>query len=197
MAGLSHKNVVRLLGFVEGLENGIAWIVMAWEPNGNVKEFLGMERLEVPERISLILDTFEGLKYLHTRQPPICHGDLKSLNILVSSSYRAVITDFGSARVVAQGPDGAIDGESDGAMDGENDGEATENPLPEQCPEIKVVPNGNELTLTGPSWSVRWAAPEVVDGKPQNLPSDIWSAAWVCWEVRCLENLGARVAVLI
>lgn len=43
---------------------------------------------------------------------------------------------------------------------------------------------GDELTLTGPAWSLRWAAPEVVkEEDPPGLPSDIWSAGWVCWEV--------------
>ncbi|KIO16728.1 hypothetical protein M407DRAFT_85681, partial [Tulasnella calospora MUT 4182] len=87
-----------------------------------------------------------GLAYLHRRKPPICHGDLKSLNILVSSSYRAIITDFGSARVLDK--------------------------LAERF-----------LTLTGPSWSLRWAAPEVVKGATPSLPCDIWSAGWVCWEI--------------
>ncbi|KIO15834.1 hypothetical protein M407DRAFT_86718, partial [Tulasnella calospora MUT 4182] len=79
MAGLSHKNIVRFLGFIEDLEKREACIVMSWEPNGNVSEFLAARRSETPERISLIQDTFEGLQYLHTRQPPICHGDLKSV----------------------------------------------------------------------------------------------------------------------
>ncbi|KIO18746.1 hypothetical protein M407DRAFT_31580, partial [Tulasnella calospora MUT 4182] len=78
MAGLSHENIVRLVGFVEDFENGTAWIVLSWEPNGNVSEFLANGNCEIPERVSLIQDTFEGIKYLHTRQPPICHGDLKS-----------------------------------------------------------------------------------------------------------------------
>ncbi|KAG9022058.1 hypothetical protein FS837_006780, partial [Tulasnella sp. UAMH 9824] len=56
-----------------------------------------------------IKDAFEGIKYLHTRQPPICHGDLKSFNILVSSDYRAVITDFGSARAIHTPEDDAIE----------------------------------------------------------------------------------------
>ncbi|KIO18890.1 hypothetical protein M407DRAFT_224512 [Tulasnella calospora MUT 4182] len=105
MARLSHENIVKLIGFVEDIQVGKAWIVLSWEPNGNVSEFLATGEWEIPERISLIKDTFAGLKYLHTRQPPICHGDLKSLNILVSASYRAIITDFGSARILKEGED--------------------------------------------------------------------------------------------
>ncbi|KIO15835.1 hypothetical protein M407DRAFT_62415, partial [Tulasnella calospora MUT 4182] len=74
------------------------------------------------------------------------------LNILVSSLFRAIITDFGSARV-------------------------------EECQRINVVATGNQLTLTGPAWSLRWAPPEVVNGDRLGLSSDIWSAGWVCWEV--------------
>ncbi|KIO28401.1 hypothetical protein M407DRAFT_44005, partial [Tulasnella calospora MUT 4182] len=142
---LSHENVVRLIGFVEQLEQGEAWIVLSWEPNGNVSEFLATGEWEIPERISLIKDTFEGLAYLHSRKPPICHGDLKSLNILVSSSYRAIITDFGSARILDK--------------------------------------SAERLTLTGPSWSLRWASPETLNGATTSLPGDIWSAGWVCWEI--------------
>ncbi|KIO22319.1 hypothetical protein M407DRAFT_79319, partial [Tulasnella calospora MUT 4182] len=95
-----------------------------------------------------------GVKYLHSRQPPICHGDLKSFNILVSASYRAVITDFGSARAVSAPED-----------------------------EVMSEEDGQQLTLTGPAWSLRWAAPEVVNGRRPGLSSDIWAAGWVCWEV--------------
>ncbi|KIO23970.1 hypothetical protein M407DRAFT_77474 [Tulasnella calospora MUT 4182] len=94
-----------------------------------------------------IKDTFEGIKYLHKSQPPICHGDLKSFNILVSSSCRAVITDFGSARSITEPKDDVIGSES------------------------------------GPAWSLRWAAPEVMNGERPSLSSDIWAAGWVCWEV--------------
>ncbi|KIO19000.1 hypothetical protein M407DRAFT_61371, partial [Tulasnella calospora MUT 4182] len=69
-----------------------------WEPNGNVREFLA--NAKPTAYICQIQDMFGGLGYLHTREPPIRHGDLKSLNILVSSSYEAIITDFGSARLV-------------------------------------------------------------------------------------------------
>ncbi|KIO16731.1 hypothetical protein M407DRAFT_48000, partial [Tulasnella calospora MUT 4182] len=104
----------------------------------------------------------EGLTYLHSCTPPICHGDLKSLNILVSSSYRAIITDFGSARVLLEPAERVL---------AEGHGLTTRGTA------------GSQLTLTGPAWSLRWASPEVLDGATPNLPSDIWSAGWICWEI--------------
>ncbi|KIO29806.1 hypothetical protein M407DRAFT_21056 [Tulasnella calospora MUT 4182] len=176
MAGLSHENLVQLVGFVEDLKKGEAWIVLSWHPNGNISEFVATRDWEIPERVSLIRDTFEGIKYLHTRQPPICHGDLKSLNILVSSSYRGIITDFGSARAI-------IESEDDAAGK-EHAQQIQENSTKEEaCPQIQVGAIGTQLTLTGPAWSLRWAPPEVVSGKPPNLSSDVWAAGWICWEV--------------
>ncbi|KIO15841.1 hypothetical protein M407DRAFT_34551 [Tulasnella calospora MUT 4182] len=37
---LSHENVVELLGFVEDVGQGVAWMVFAWEQNGNLREFI-------------------------------------------------------------------------------------------------------------------------------------------------------------
>ncbi|KIO17100.1 hypothetical protein M407DRAFT_85297, partial [Tulasnella calospora MUT 4182] len=64
-----------------------------------------------------------GLEYLHSRKPPICHGDLKSLNILVSSSYRAIITDFGSARVLDDLAERVVPGDHSVATRGDPIGE--------------------------------------------------------------------------
>ncbi|KIO24828.1 hypothetical protein M407DRAFT_25789 [Tulasnella calospora MUT 4182] len=182
MAQLLHRNIARLIGFVEDLEEGKAWIVMCWEPNGNVSEFLATGEWEIPERISLIKDTFAGIEYLHTRQPPICHGDLKSLNILVSASYRAIITDFGSTRIVRKTEDRREDPDDvPGATGASAIAQATDDEI--DLTRITIVASNNQLTLTGPAWSLRWAAPEVVLGEPQNLASDIWAAGWICWEV--------------
>ncbi|KIO25949.1 hypothetical protein M407DRAFT_38610, partial [Tulasnella calospora MUT 4182] len=81
MAGLSHPNIVKLIGFVEDMQKGDAWIVLPWEANGNVKEFLQSGQWDIPERISLIQDVANGVLYLHSRDPPICHGDLKSVSL--------------------------------------------------------------------------------------------------------------------
>ncbi|KAG9022591.1 hypothetical protein FS837_006282, partial [Tulasnella sp. UAMH 9824] len=179
LARLSHENIVELVGFVEDFKHKKAWIVLSWEPNGNVREFLASGKWEIPERISLIQDMFQGLQYLHTRQPPICHGDLKSLNILVNSSCRAVITDFGSARVLR-----SDDNRPNNQENMRNAGEVAAADEGDSCPEITVVASANQLSLTGPVWTLRWAAPELVKEETRpGLASDIWSAGWVCWEM--------------
>ncbi|KIO21252.1 hypothetical protein M407DRAFT_48602, partial [Tulasnella calospora MUT 4182] len=150
MVTLSHPNIVEFIGFVEDMQKGDAWIVVPWEANGNVREFLQSGEWDIPERISLIHDVIKGVEYLHTREPPICHGDLKSLNILVNAFYHALITDFGSARIKQN---------------------------------IELNPKTLELTLTGPGFSLRWTAPEVLDDGVQDLPSDMWAIGWICWEI--------------
>ncbi|KAG9041601.1 hypothetical protein FS837_012040, partial [Tulasnella sp. UAMH 9824] len=50
---LRHDNVVKIVGFVEDVEQGIAWMVFAWEKNGNLREFIRSAKWELPERVSL------------------------------------------------------------------------------------------------------------------------------------------------
>lgn len=174
---LSNPHIVELIGFVEDIENGIAWMVFPWEANGNIREFLRTGEWDIPERLSLIKDIATGIAYLHSRQPPIRHGDLKSLNILVNNSFRAVITDFGSARVMEEVND---------IEEGAADHHAT--PInhigfqDDQPSEVNLSVSDNQLTLTGPSWSLRWAAPELLFSEQLVLASDIWAFGWICWE---------------
>ncbi|KAG8911711.1 hypothetical protein FRC00_005961, partial [Tulasnella sp. 408] len=107
MQNLSHKNIVKLIGFVEKTKDGIAWVILPWEKNGNLREFIWSTDWELPERLALIYDVAMGIQYLHSRKPPICHGDLKSLNVLVSATNHAVLTDFGSARAMGSEFDAA------------------------------------------------------------------------------------------
>lgn len=54
MNDLSHKNVVKIIGFVEDVDNGVAWMVFRWEKNGNLREFVRSENWELPERVCLV-----------------------------------------------------------------------------------------------------------------------------------------------
>ncbi|KAG9042552.1 hypothetical protein FS837_010731 [Tulasnella sp. UAMH 9824] len=183
---LSHENIIELEGFVEDVSKGMIWLVFPWEENGTLKDFIASADWEIPERISLIRDVAEGVEYLHSSEPPICHGDLKSINILVNSDCIAVITDFGSAsHPVPQ------DLEKERAR-------AKIEPQPAPLPEATFHPLTNTITLTCNQYTLRWAAPELLAEDEASLASDIWALGCVVYEVSrtpsSFKNRGSKLA---
>jgi len=49
--------------------------------------------------LKLVLGLFDGICYLHTRLPPIIHGDLHDRNVLVSGTGDCLLCDFGLSRI--------------------------------------------------------------------------------------------------
>ncbi|KIO20730.1 hypothetical protein M407DRAFT_29626 [Tulasnella calospora MUT 4182] len=47
----------------------------------------------------------------------------------------------------------------------------------------EITESGEFITMTGPAWTVRWAAPELLDGALPGLGSDVWAFGWISWEV--------------
>ncbi|KAG8915991.1 hypothetical protein FRC00_012684 [Tulasnella sp. 408] len=159
LANLNHRNIVELEGFVEDVSKSIIWLVSPWAFNGNLKDFIAGEDWEIPERISLIDDVAQGLAYLHSREPPICHGDLKSvyadLDEYGYAQIYARITDFGSARRLTQRDSNTQMGKVEG-----------------QSRPLNVIfnPSTNTITLTGNKYTLRWAAPELLIEDPMFVP---------------------------
>mmetsp|Transcript_18984 Transcript_18984/g.76163 ORF Transcript_18984/g.76163 Transcript_18984/m.76163 type:complete len:123 (-) Transcript_18984:2530-2898(-) len=60
-------------------------------------------RMDTPGRLKIMLEICRGVLYLHSREPPILHRDLKSENVLIDTATgRAVVGDFGlSSRLAA------------------------------------------------------------------------------------------------
>ncbi|KIO19751.1 hypothetical protein M407DRAFT_30607 [Tulasnella calospora MUT 4182] len=169
LVGLDHPNIVELEGFVEDLSESIIWLVFPWAYNGNLREFIISRDWKILERISLINDVVNGLAYLHGQDPPICHGDLKSLNVLVDWRYCASITDFGSARRLAQRYIAPAEIES--------------QPRSAQPLQATFCGSRNTITLTGNRYTLRWAAPELLNEDQLGTWSDIWALGWVVYEV--------------
>lgn len=48
--------------------------------------------------LGMTIATSRGMAYLHSMNPPIIHRDLKSMNILVSSTWVTKVSDFGLSR---------------------------------------------------------------------------------------------------
>ncbi|KAF9503930.1 hypothetical protein BS47DRAFT_1355718 [Hydnum rufescens UP504] len=99
---LNHRNIVPLLGLVsEKLGPGL---VTPWYSNGNILQYL--RRVPNVKREPLCEDVARGLRYLHEQDLPIIHGDIRGTNILVAMDGRAVLCDFGLARILDSGPTG-------------------------------------------------------------------------------------------
>ncbi|KIO23336.1 hypothetical protein M407DRAFT_27183 [Tulasnella calospora MUT 4182] len=171
LAELWHDNIVELEGFVEDLSKNRVWLIFHWEENGNLKDFAASQDWEIPERVWLITGVTKGVKSLHSQKPPICHGDLKSVNILVTSECRALITDFGSARRLAP-------------KDPDTQATMTQNkPQPALKFQATFCASTNTMTLTGNQYTLRWAAPELLKDDEPGLSSDIWALGWIFYEV--------------
>ena len=63
-----------------------------------IDSYIKDKQLSEPEIISLISQVCDGIKTLHTQNPPIIHKDLKPSNILVSTDGTVKIIDFDAAR---------------------------------------------------------------------------------------------------
>ncbi|KAJ7689491.1 kinase-like domain-containing protein [Mycena rosella] len=91
---LSHPNLLPFYGLFYVEER--LCLISPWMENGHILEFLKNAPPDT-NRVSLILDVALGLEYLHGEH--VVHGDLKGMNVLVTPSGRACITDFGLSSI--------------------------------------------------------------------------------------------------
>ncbi|KAG8903848.1 hypothetical protein FRB99_002663, partial [Tulasnella sp. 403] len=99
LAGINHKHVAPLLGLDFGARLEDVWVVSPYMAFGNVSDYLERYSPTSDKKLQLALDTAMGLEYLHHKlRPPVCHGDIKPSNILITNERRAVLSDLGLAK---------------------------------------------------------------------------------------------------
>ncbi|KIO23981.1 hypothetical protein M407DRAFT_77465, partial [Tulasnella calospora MUT 4182] len=94
-AGIWHPNVAPLLGFTL---SPAFYLISPWYSNGTIRQYISTN--PSCDRLYLIQDVAAGLAYLHTCQPPIVHGDIKSNNVVVDADGHAKIIDFGLSQIL-------------------------------------------------------------------------------------------------
>ncbi|KAG8955530.1 hypothetical protein FRC03_011108 [Tulasnella sp. 419] len=94
---LEHPHIVPLIGF---RFEPTTCLISPWYSNGNVKDWV-KKHPEVDKR-KLMWQSADGLAYLHSMDPPIVHGDIKSDNILIDDEGIPVINDFGLSQIVEE-----------------------------------------------------------------------------------------------
>eukprot|EP00746_Dinoflagellata_sp_MGD_P129784 gnl/MRDRNA2_/MRDRNA2_63874_c0_seq1.p1 gnl/MRDRNA2_/MRDRNA2_63874_c0~~gnl/MRDRNA2_/MRDRNA2_63874_c0_seq1.p1 ORF type:complete len:638 (-),score=89.37 gnl/MRDRNA2_/MRDRNA2_63874_c0_seq1:400-2313(-) len=108
---LRHPNIVLLHG-VAALPNTLG-IIMEFVPGPNLKEFIcssnEAEKIILGgHRRQLLIGLVRALRYLHSQQPIVVHGDLKPENVLVEPHSgrdgfpRSKLADFGMSRLLAR-----------------------------------------------------------------------------------------------
>jgi len=96
-SNLKHPRILEFSGICEYGTLSL-FMVSPFLSNGNIMSYLNKINPQANRR-RLLIETAEGLAYLHGRNPPVIHGDMKGANILISDEGSAVLADFGLSRI--------------------------------------------------------------------------------------------------
>jgi formylglycine-generating enzyme required for sulfatase activity len=99
LANLNHPNLPRVSDyFIEGQGQ---YLVMDYVEGQDLQEMLEARGAPLPEDQVLpwISQICDALTYLHSQKPPIIHRDIKPANIRITPSGKAMLVDFGIAKV--------------------------------------------------------------------------------------------------
>lgn len=158
LGSMSHPNVMRFCAVCFNPPI----IVTQYYPHGSLFDLLKKGRrgdkratseLTWIRRIHMLRDVASGMQFLHTRKPPVIHGDLRSPNLLLEMGfferkdrprYHVKIADFGLARFMES-----------------------------QMSSVAVSRSTNP----------RWSAPEVIRDSKVSKAADVYSFAIIMWEL--------------
>ena len=104
LARLEHPNLVRVIDyFIE--PDGSQYLVMNYIKGTDLHDMLD-ERdnpLAQDDVLDWSLQICDALIYLHNQSPPVIHRDIKPANIIITPDGKAVLVDFGIAKVFESG----------------------------------------------------------------------------------------------
>jgi len=102
MSEMSHPNVVKFFGIYRpSWDDKLPWLIMEMMDTNltNLIEKHKTTDLPLHIKLSILMDTSQGLQYLHSED--IIHRDLSSNNVLLTKTRVAKIADFGMAKMVS------------------------------------------------------------------------------------------------
>ena len=159
-----HPNIVLCFGAGTS-PDGSAFLVVELVELGTLTSYLAQNTVEWALKLSFALDTARGMAHVHGLGR--MHRDLKSGNLLVSSSLHIKVADFGSATLADMAGDSATVRTS--AL---STVLATRDMERARTQRTKGV--GTPL----------WMAPEIIEGKTLYGPSaDVYSYGVVMWDI--------------
>lgn len=153
VAQLDHPNICALYDI--GHDEGVDFLVMQYLDGETLASRLQRGRLSLPEALRYASQITHAIAAAHRRG--VTHRDLKPSNImLVTGSGAAILLDFGLAKLTGQEP-------------------ASDTPA-----ETTTADLSGDGALLG---TVRYMAPEVLDRRPADARSDLYSLGAVVYEM--------------
>ncbi|KAG1808946.1 kinase-like domain-containing protein [Suillus subaureus] len=89
---LRHEHVLALHGTVSGF-GPLPALVSTWMDNGALDSYLKRTSLTMEQKLKLLKQVVNGLKYLH--EQGVIHADLTSTNVVIDRDGNAFLADFG------------------------------------------------------------------------------------------------------
>ncbi|KAE9386306.1 kinase-like protein, partial [Gymnopus androsaceus JB14] len=96
---LKHPNILPLLGVNAELFSPLFCLISPWMENKDIISYL--KKSPAHSRYTVLSEVAAGLSYLHSRDPPILHGDIRGANILVTDDFHCCLADFGLTLIIS------------------------------------------------------------------------------------------------
>ncbi|KAF8294750.1 kinase-like protein [Clavulina sp. PMI_390] len=100
---LQHPNILPFLGIHREDDSSYPLTILPFVERGSLDDMLaGLDRdvlIGLPDFVKILVGCSRGLVYLHSRTPPIVHGDLHPGNVLIGGGINPLLCDFGRSRI--------------------------------------------------------------------------------------------------
>ncbi len=99
LASLHHPNIVEVIDVFD--ENNTSYMVMPFIEGRSLQSIVTTEgKLAYPIAVNYMAQITNAVGYIHEKH--LLHRDIKPDNIMITSDYKAILIDFGSARKFEQ-----------------------------------------------------------------------------------------------
>eukprot|EP00117_Sycon_ciliatum_P008780 scpid89182/ scgid11336/ Serine/threonine-protein kinase CTR1 len=103
LSHLQHPRLCQILGIAVTADRHLPVLVVELLDRTLYQCSVGPDRLDHVTLLSFLADAMAGVRYLHSRDPPVIHRDLTLRNVLIKGQI-AKLCDFGCARLCATNP---------------------------------------------------------------------------------------------
>lgn len=99
VASLDHPHILKVFDY--GKQDDLLYLVMEIKTGGSLGDLIERGPLSTPDVERMLQQIAQALDYAHKRS--IVHRDLKPHNVLLDEQGNAILTDFGIAKLLADG----------------------------------------------------------------------------------------------